>query len=115
MLQIRISPNDGLGADNLGTGEYAKEEGEVGMGTYVNDAKLISFFGRLSYDYKGKYLFTASLRHEGSSKFGANDKWGNFPAVSGWMAYIRRSIHEGCEGINDLKIRGDYGVTGNQT
>ena len=78
-------PNDGLGADNLGSGEWAKEEGEVMMGSYKNDAKLISFFGRVSYDYEGKYLFTASLRHEGSSKFGQNHKWGNFPAVSaGW-------------------------------
>lgn len=75
-------PNDGLGPDNLGSGELAKEEGEVLMGSYKNDAKLISFFGRVSYDFAGKYLFTASLRHEGSSKFGANNKWGNFPAFS---------------------------------
>ena len=61
-------PNDGLGADNLGSGEWAKEEGEVMMGSYKNDAKLIAFFGRVSYDFDGKYLFTASLRHEGSSK-----------------------------------------------
>ncbi|MDE5711734.1 MAG: SusC/RagA family TonB-linked outer membrane protein, partial [Bacteroides sp.] len=78
-------PNDGLGSNNLGTGEFAKDEGEIGMGSYKNDAKLIAFFGRISYDYKGKYLLTASLRHEGSSKFGTNNKWGNFPAVSaGW-------------------------------
>lgn len=107
-------PNDGLGADNLGTGEYAKEEGEVGMGTYKNDAKLISFFGRLSYDYKGKYLFTASLRHEGSSKFGANDKWGNFPAVSAGWRISEEAFMKDVKWINDLKIRGDYGVTGNQ-
>lgn len=75
-------PNDGLGADNIGSGDLAKEEGEVLMGSYKNDAKLIAFFGRVSYDFDGKYLLTASLRHEGSSKFGANHKWGNFPAVS---------------------------------
>ena len=55
-------PNDGLGSDNLGSGELAKEEGEVLMGSYRNDSKLISFFGRVSYDFDGKYLFTASLR-----------------------------------------------------
>ena len=54
-------PNDGLGPDNIGSGELAKEEGEVLMGSYKNDAKLISFFGRVSYDFAGKYLFTASL------------------------------------------------------
>jgi len=107
-------PNDGLGADNLGTGEYAKEEGEVDMGTYKNDSKLIAFFGRLSYDYKGKYLFTASLRHEGSSKFGINNKWGNFPAVSAGWRISEEAFMKNVKWINELKIRGDFGVTGNQ-
>ncbi len=107
-------PNDGLGADNLGSGELAKEEGEVLMGSYKNDAKLISFFGRVSYDYQGKYLFTASLRHEGSSKFGQNHKWGDFPAVSAGWRISQEEFMKGIEWINDLKIRADYGVTGNQ-
>ena len=107
-------PNDGLGADNIGTGEYAKDEGEIGMGSYKNDSKLIAFFGRVSYDWKGKYLFTASIRHEGSSKFGANNKWGNFPAVSaGWRISEEKFMKE-IKWISDLKIRGDFGVTGNQ-
>lgn len=107
-------PNDGLTSDNLGSGTLAKEEGEVLMGSYRNDAKLISFFGRVSYDYMGRYLATASLRHEGSSKFGANHKWGNFPAVSlGWRI-SEEPFMEGTEWINDLKLRADYGVTGNQ-
>ena len=107
-------PNDGLGADNLGSGEYAKEEGEVLMGSYKNDSKLISFFGRVSYDYDGRYLFTASLRHEGSSKFGADHKWGNFPAVSaGWRISSEKFMKD-IKWINDLKLRADYGVTGNQ-
>ena len=107
-------PNDGLGADNLGSGEYAKEEGEVLMGSYKNDSKLISFFGRVSYDYDGRYLLTASLRHEGSSKFGADHKWGNFPAVSaGWRISSEKFMKD-IKWINDLKLRADYGVTGNQ-
>lgn len=107
-------PNDGLGADNIGSGELAKEEGEVLMGSYKNDAKLISFFGRVSYDFDGKYLITASLRHEGSSKFGANHKWGNFPAVSAGWRISQEPFMSDIEWINDLKIRGDYGETGNQ-
>lgn len=108
-------PNDGLTADNIGTGEYAKDEGEVGMSSYKNDAKLIAFFGRVSYDWDSKYLFTASLRHEGSSKFGDNHKWGNFPAVSAGWRISRENFMEGAAGwLNDLKIRGDYGETGNQ-
>ena len=107
-------PNDGLGSDNLGSGELAKEEGEVLMSSYRNDAKLIAFFGRVSYDYAGKYLLTASLRHEGSSKFGANHKWGNFPAFSAGWRISEESFMKGLTWLNDLKIRGDFGVTGNQ-
>ena len=107
-------PNDALGPDNLGSGEYMKDEGEVGMGSYKNDAKLIAFFGRVSYDYDGKYLVTASLRHEGSSKFGANHKWGNFPAVSAGWRISQEKFMKNIKWISDLKIRGDYGVTGNQ-
>lgn len=107
-------PNDGLGGNNLGSGELAKEEGEVLMGSYKNDSKLISFFGRVSYDFDGKYLFTASLRHEGSSKFGANNKWGNFPAVSAGWRISQESFMKELVWINDLKIRADYGITGNQ-
>ena len=107
-------PNDGFGADNIGSGDLAKEEGEVLMGSYKNDAKLIAFFGRVSYDFDGKYLLTASLRHEGSSKFGANHKWGNFPAVSAGWRISEEEFMKGAEWINDLKIRADYGVTGNQ-
>lgn len=107
-------PNDGLGADNIGSGDLAKEEGEVLMGSYKNDAKLIAFFGRVSYDFDGKYLLTASLRHEGSSKFGANHKWGNFPAVSAGWRISEEEFMKGAEWINDLKIRADYGVTVNQ-
>ena len=107
-------PNDGLGADNMGSGEYAKEEGEVLMGSYKNDAKLIAFFGRVSYDYDGRYLLTASLRHEGSSKFGADNKWGNFPAVSAGWRISSEEFMKDIEWIDDLKLRADYGVTGNQ-
>ncbi|MDE5653619.1 MAG: TonB-dependent receptor, partial [Muribaculaceae bacterium] len=107
-------PNDGLGADNLGSGELAKEEGEVLMGSYKNDNRLISFFGRVSYDFAGRYFATASLRHEGSSKFGDRHKWGNFPAFSaGWRISEERFMRD-LSWVNELKIRADYGETGNQ-
>lgn len=107
-------PNDGLTYNNMGTGEYAKEEGKVLMGSYKNDAKLIAFFGRVSYDFDGKYMLTASLRHEGSSKFGVDNKWGNFPAVSAGWRISQESFMKDIKWINDLKLRADYGVTGNQ-
>ncbi len=108
-------PNDALEDNNLGSGTYAKDEGEVDMGSYMNDSKLIAFFGRISYDWKGRYMLTASLRHEGSSKFGENHKWGNFPAVSaGWRISDEPFMKETKGWLTDLKLRADYGVTGNQ-
>ena len=109
-------PNDALEDNNLGSGTYAKDEGELGMGSYKNDSKLISFFGRVSYDWKGRYMLTASLRHEGSSKFGEHHKWGNFPAISaGWRISDEAFMAGTKSWLTDLKLRGDFGITGNQS
>lgn len=107
--------SDLLGADNLGAGSYmGAAAGRTGMASYKNDSKLIAFFGRVTYNFLDRYFLTASLRHEGSSKFGANHKWGNFPAVSAGWRISQEKFMEGIGWINDLKIRGDYGETGNQ-
>ena len=107
--------NDGVTYNNLGQGEWGLDEGRDGTSSYKNDSKLISFFGRVSYDYEGKYLLTASLRHEGSSKFGVNNKWGNFPAVSaGWRISQEKFMQSASGWLDDLKLRADFGVTGNQ-
>ena len=107
--------NDGTTYDALSQGEWGIEEGHDGSSSYRNDSKLIAFFGRVNYDYKGKYLFTASLRYEGSSKFGANNKWGYFPAVSAGWRISQEDFMKGCSSwLNDLKLRADFGVTGNQ-
>ncbi len=107
-------PNDGITYNNLSQGAWAREEGYVGMGSFKNDAKLIAFFGRINYDYMGKYLATVSFRREGSSKFGANNKWGNFPAFSAGWRLSEEPLIKGTRWINDLKIRADFGITGNQ-
>ena len=107
--------NDGTTYDALSQGEWGLEEGHDGTSSYRNDSKLIAFFGRVNYDYKGKYLFTASLRYEGSSKFGVNNKWGYFPAVSAGWRISQEDFMKGCSNwLNDLKLRADFGVTGNQ-
>ncbi len=107
--------NDGVTSDNIGSGSYATEEGIVGMDSYRNSSKLISFFGRVSYDWKSRYFITASLRREGSSKFGVNHKWGNFPAVSlGWRINEEPFMQGAADWLDELKLRGDYGETGNQ-
>ena len=104
--------NDGIGSNNLGTGDWDKEEGHVGVGSWAEDSKLIAFFGRVSYDWKSRYLLTASLRHEGSSKFGKDHKWGNFPGISlGWRIN-RENFMKNVNWMDNLKLRVGYGVTG---
>ena len=108
-------PSDALTYNNLGAGTYmSSATGRLGMTTSKNDHKLIAFFGRASYDYKGKYLFTASLRYEGSSRFGKNNKWGYFPAVSAGWRLSDEAFMKDISWINELKLRGDYGVSGNR-
>lgn len=107
--------SDQLTYNDLGNGTYLSEtEGRVGMDSSKEDSKLIAFFGRLSYDYQGKYMATAGFRYEGSSKFGANHKWGFFPNISaGWMI-SEEGFMENISWITELKLRADYGVAGNQ-
>lgn len=83
-----------------------------GMSSYKTNHKLIGFFGRLNYSLSEKYLVMASMRHEGSSKFGANYKWGTFPAVSiGWRIN-KENFMDKLDFINDLKLRAGFGITG---
>lgn len=107
-------PTDVFTYNNLGTGLYNRELGRDDVHSYQNDSRLIAFFGRLNYNFNDEVFFAASLRHEGSSKFGLNHKWGNFPALSLAWDLSRRPFVEQFDWIDNLKLRGDYGVTGNQ-
>lgn len=99
--------------NNIAAGTYFKE-GKGEMGSYKESSTLIALFGRVMYNFNEKYLASASLRREGSSKFGDNNKWGWFPAVSlGWRMN-QESFIEDIDWLNDLKLRVGYGVTGNQ-
>jgi len=74
---------------------------------------LNSFLGRLTYAYKSRYLFSSSLRRDGSSYFGPGNKWGSFPSVSlGWVASKEKFLSN-VKFLNNLKFRGSYGATGN--
>ena len=76
---------------------------------------LISYFGRVQYDFDGRYLLTASLRRDGSSKFGSNTKWGTFPAVSvGWRVSDEVFLRN-VDKISELKLRASWGLTGNNS
>jgi TonB-dependent starch-binding outer membrane protein SusC len=76
--------------------------------------EIQSIFGRLNFDYKGKYLVTATVRRDGSSKFGENNKYGIFPSFSAAWNIAEESFLKGNEILNDLKLRIGWGLTGNQ-
>jgi len=77
--------------------------------SFKNASRLIAFFGRITANYKNFAFLAASLRREGSTQFGPNNKWGNFPAVSGGLDIARITD---IPGVNSLKLRASYGVTG---
>lgn len=104
--------NDQFHEDNLSQGE-ALSLGKASLGSFKNDNTLIAFFGRINYVFDGKYLAQFILRREGSSRFGDNNKWGSFPAVSiGWNV-TQEKFMENVKWVNNLKLRAGYGVTGN--
>lgn len=74
---------------------------------------LLSYFGRAQYDFDSRYLLSASIRRDGSSKFGANTKWGVFPAVSVGWRLSEEAFLKNISQLSELKLRASYGVTGN--
>lgn len=104
--------NDIFRENNLNAGNQLVL-GKAGMSSYKNDNTLIAFFGRVNYSFGTKYMLSAILRREGSSRFGANNKWGNFPAISAGWNLKEESFLDGASFIDQLKLRAGYGVTGN--
>jgi TonB-linked SusC/RagA family outer membrane protein len=88
--------------------------GQVTSGSSdVQEWSLLSYLGRVQYDYDGKYLLSAAIRADGSSRFGANNRYGYFPSVSAGWNVAQESFLKGNTWLSDLKIRGSYGQTGN--
>lgn len=104
-------PTDGYTYNNLEIGS-GLPKGEAGMDSYKNNDKLVAFFSRVTYSYKDKYLLMASIRHEGSSKFGEDHKWGNFPGVSGGWRITEEPFMKSVAWVNNLKLRAGFGITG---
>jgi len=104
-------PSYFFGSNNLAIGSALKE-GKASMSSYKGESTLIGFFGRISYGYDNRYNVLVSVRHEGSSKFGANHKWGTFPSVSaGWNIH-NENFMQNVKAVDVLKLRAGYGVTG---
>ncbi|RZK37951.1 MAG: SusC/RagA family TonB-linked outer membrane protein, partial [Hymenobacter sp.] len=86
-------------------------------GNYTNETQsvLLSYFGRLNYSYDGKYLLSASVRSDGSSRFGTDNQWGTFPAVSlGWRI-SQENFLKNVAPLSDLKLRASLGYAGNNS
>lgn len=81
---------------------------------FANENYLVSFFGRLNYTLNGKYLITATLRDDGSSRFSKDNRWGLFPAVAVAWRVKDEPFLQTVKGLSDLKLRASYGVTGQQ-
>lgn len=104
-------PTDFFQWYNLGIGQALKE-GKAGMGSEANENTLIGFFARVSYAYDNRYNLLVSVRREGSSKFGDNNKWGTFPSASLGWTISNEEFMKGITWLNNLKLRAGFGITG---
>jgi len=86
----------------------------VQVGGSQQEWDLLSFMGRLNYNYKGTYFLTATIRRDGSSKFGVNDRYGNFPSAALGWDLTNESFFPKSNTLSYLKIRGSWGIVGNQ-
>ena len=107
----------GGGFANDVTGSWNMDLADRNTVTYDTDAysnRLISFTGRVAYALKDRYMFTATGRYDGSSRFGKNNKWGFFPSVGAAWRVTEEEFLAGNRVLTDLKIRASWGITGNQ-
>ena len=103
--------SDYIGADNLMVFSEVKP-GDIG--SWKSAGLLISMFGRMTYDYASKYYLTATMRYDGSTKFGENNEWGFFPSFSAGWTISNEDFLKDNNIVSFLKLRAGYGKTGNQ-
>jgi TonB-linked SusC/RagA family outer membrane protein len=96
-------------------GQNENGQTETGVGGGQNEYALMGFFGRINYDYKGRYLFEVSGRYDGSSRFDKDNRWGWFPSASvGWRISEEPFFSQAKNVVDNLKIRASFGSLGNQ-
>lgn len=109
-------PNDKVQSLNAATQFNAPTQNAAANnreGFDVQEWALVSFVSRLNYNYKGKYLLSASFRRDGSSRFASNTKYGNFPAISAGWNVLDEAFMANVPVISNLKLRAGYGLNGN--
>ena len=104
-LEATNFPNDLVTTLNAGVATSGESN--------IEEYSLLSYLARVQYGLKDKYLLTASIRADGSSRFAPNNKWGYFPSVSGAWKVMNESFLEDSNVISDLRLRASYGATGN--
>jgi len=105
-------PSDNYTYNSLERGLGMKNDKNASQSSYKNNNRLIGLFGRATYNYSDRYLIMVSLRHEGSSRFGENHKYGDFPGVSVGWRINNEEFMKNLTWLNNLKLRAGYGVTG---
>ncbi|WP_426485361.1 SusC/RagA family TonB-linked outer membrane protein [Flavobacterium sp. 2] len=111
-------PVDNVSYNNLALGNYSSVSGyrvDFGDSKAYQKKRLISYFGRLNYNFKDKYLLQGSIRRDGGSVFGANNQWGYFPSVGGAWRIDKEGFMANQEIFTDLKLRASWGQTGNSS
>ncbi|MEN2412249.1 SusC/RagA family TonB-linked outer membrane protein [Flavobacterium mesophilum] len=111
-------PVDNVSYNNLALGNYSSVSGyrvDFGDSRAYQKKRLISYFGRLNYNFKDKYLLQGSIRRDGGSVFGANNQWGYFPSVGGAWRIDKEGFMADQKIFTDLKLRASWGQTGNSS
>ena len=104
---------DSLLWNDIGAGTYRTEDPtKTSMSSGKSQSKVIAVFGRVNYNWKNLIFASVSLRREGATNFGDNNKWGNFPAASVAWEIANMDFMKGATWVNSLKPRVSYGVTG---
>jgi TonB-linked SusC/RagA family outer membrane protein len=111
--QMRDFPDELTGYNALQLGNIADfQPGDIT--SYKNARALVSYLGRANYSWDNKYLLTASFRRDGSTVFGVNNKWGNFPSAALAWRIDQEDFMKSQQTVSELKLRVGYGITGNQ-
>ncbi|AWW29047.1 TonB-dependent receptor [Echinicola strongylocentroti] len=103
-------PSDATGTDNIGLGDPT----QFNINSFKATNRLLSYLGRVNYTLKDKYLFTGTLRIDGSSRFGENNKFGYFPSGAFAWKVKEESFMQDLEALSTFKFRASWGQTGNQ-
>lgn len=114
----RFNSSTGFNVPGNNGASAAIENASDVMDNFINggdafDSRLLSYFGRVQYDFEGKYLFSGVIRRDGSTKFGPENKFGVFPSASGGWILSEESFMEDSSVFDFLKIRSSYGIIGN--